>query len=69
MSYHKRINSLNETHRLLDKQITDLEKVHGDPQKISELKKQKLQYKDEIVRLTRLQWEEDHERVHFEDDR
>jgi uncharacterized protein YdcH (DUF465 family) len=69
MSYHKRIDSLNEAHRLLDKQIIELEKVNGDSQKISELKKQKLQYKDEITRLTKLQWEEDHERVHFEDDR
>ena len=69
MSYHKRIDSLTESHRLLDKQIVELEKVNGDHQKISELKKQKLQYKDEITRLTRLQWEEDHESVHFEDDR
>ena len=69
MSYHRKIESLTETHRLLDKQIADLEKAHGDTQKISELKKQKLQYKDEITRLTKLQWEEDHERVHFEDDR
>ena len=70
MPYRNRIASLNEAHNLLDKQIQQLEKnPDSDALKISELKKKKLQYKDEIRRLERLQWEHDHESVDFGDDR
>jgi hypothetical protein len=51
---------------LLDKQIS--EGNYTDEQ-ISEMKKRKLMLKDEIARLTKLQWIEDHERVDFDDDR
>lgn len=57
---------LEETHRLLDKQIT--EGKFSDEQ-LSEMKKRKLMLKDEITRLTKLQWIEDHERVDFDDER
>lgn len=61
---------LTETHRLLDIQISELEKSGNfDDQKMSELKKKKLQFKDEIVRLNRLQWEHDHETVDYDDER
>lgn len=33
------------------------------------LKNMQSQFKDELRRLNRLQWEHDHERVHFDDDR
>ena len=33
------------------------------------MKKKKLALKDEISRLTKLQWEHDHESVDFDDDR
>ena len=70
MPYRNRIATLTESHRLIDKTITELEKnPDSDALKISELKKKKLQYKDEIKRLERLQWEHDHETVDFGDDR
>lgn len=64
--YRNRIQTLEESHRLLDKQIA--EGNYSDEQ-ISEMKKRKLMLKDEIARLTKLQWIEDHERVDFDDDR
>jgi hypothetical protein len=64
--YKNRIQMLEESHRVLDKQIT--EGNYSDEQ-ISEMKKRKLILKDEIARLTKLQWIEDNERVDFDDDR
>ena len=68
--YKSRIQTLEESHRLLDKQIIDAEKNgnYSDEQ-ISEMKKRKLMFKDEIQRLNKLQWEHDHESVDFDDDR
>lgn len=68
--YHSRIEHLEAAHRELDKRIEALSKngLYEDL-KLEELKKQRLLYKDEIAKLKRLQWEEDHERVDFEDDR
>ena len=48
---------LEESHRLLDKQITE---GNYTEEQISEMKKRKLMLKDEISRLTKLQWIEDH---------
>jgi len=68
--YENRIKMLTESHRLLDNQIIELEKNGNfDDQKMSELKKRKLQFKDEIARLTKLQWEHDHETVDYDDER
>lgn len=59
-----RIRHLEEMHRVLDLKILEMEKhPHVDEQKVAELKKQKLKYKDEISRLTRQDWEEQHERL------
>lgn len=70
MPYRNRIATLNESHRLIDMAIQELEKnPNSDALKISDLKKKKLQYKDEIRRLEKLQWENDHEIVDFGDDR
>lgn len=69
MPYRNRISTLTESHRLIDEQIMLLESKNGDPVKITELKKQKLIYKDELRRLERLQWENDHETVDYGDDR
>lgn len=68
--YEGRIKHLEEAHRALDKRIDTLEKngLYEDL-KLEELKKQRLLYKDEIVKLKRLQWEHDHETVDFDDDR
>ncbi len=68
--YENRIKHLSETHRLLDKQIDEMEKTGNfQDEKLSELKKKRLQFKDEIARLTKLQWEHDHETIHHDDDR
>jgi hypothetical protein len=58
-SYEIRIGHLQEAHRVLDLQLHEMEKhPHVDEQKVAELKKKKLQYKDEIIRLTKLDQEE-----------
>ncbi len=68
--YENRIKTLTETHRLLDKQIAEMEKSGNfTDQKLSDLKKQRLLYKDELARLTKLQWEHDHETIHYDEDR
>lgn len=64
MNYSKRIELLQETHKMLDRQCTDLEKhlagcyndeYHDD---LATLKKKKLQVKDQIEQLRKLQNEE-----------
>ena len=70
MSYNGRIKHLEEMHRLLDKQINEMQinHPHVDEVHLAELKKKKLQTKDEISRLNRLQWEEDTQRVGYGDE-
>ena len=70
MSYKGRIKHLEEMHRLLDKQITEMQTNHPgvDVEHLAELKKKKLQIKDEISRLNKLQWEEDTQRVNYGDE-
>ena len=47
-----RIKHLEESHRLLELKLKEMERhPHVDEQKVAELKKQKLKYKDEISRL------------------
>lgn len=66
--YENRIKHLEESHRVLDKQINQLlSSGQFDDIKIQEMKKQKLQLRDEIRRLNRLQWDHDHESVHFDE--
>ena len=70
MEYSERIKHLEELHRYLDKQIIDLEsKPHYITEHVSNLKKRKLQLKDEIARLNRLQYESTsgRETEHWED--
>lgn len=70
MSYKGRIAHLTEAHHVLDKQIEQLERSGNfKDETLSEMKKKKLALKDEIARLNKLQWEHDHERVDFDDDR
>ena len=70
MPYKKRLETLIESHRLIDQLITDkMKDPNFDELKVSELKKQKLLYKDEIKRLERAQWEHENETVDFDDDR
>ncbi|CAB4133643.1 COG5570 Uncharacterized small protein [uncultured Caudovirales phage] len=64
--YKAKIRDLEAAHRNINKQIDDMERNHPhvDVTTLSEMKKKKLQYKDEIARLNRLQWEYDHEQIH-----
>lgn len=70
MSYKARIKHLEEIHKSLNKQIDDMERNHPhvEVNKLANLKKQKLQMKDEIGRLTKLQWEEENERIGYGDE-
>lgn len=50
--YENRIKHLEEAHRVLDKQVDDLEKTGlFEDLKLEELKKQRLRLKDDIVIL------------------
>lgn len=68
--YKNRIAHLTELHRSLDKEISQFERDHPNSidTGLTEKKKKKLALKDEIQRLTKLQWDHDHETVHFDDD-
>ncbi len=66
--YENRIAHLQEAHRVLDKRIDDMEKSGNfDDQNITVLKKQRLQLKDEISRLNKLQWEYDYESTDYDE--
>jgi len=67
--YENRIRHLKEMHRVLDEKINLHEKQHPGTEHnlVVDWKKQKLQLKDEISRLEKLQWEHDHESVDFDD--
>ena len=69
MPYKRRIETLTESDRLIDQAITKMEAEGADPLKITEMKKKKLQYRDELSKIERAQWEHDHDTVDFEDDR
>jgi len=64
MNYTQRIELLQETHKKLDRECTDLEKKLAgglsseNHTKLLTLKKQKLQLKDQIEQLRKLQHEE-----------
>jgi uncharacterized protein YdcH (DUF465 family) len=68
--YEGRIKHLEESHRVLNKQIDGLEKTGAfSDDHMQHLKKQRLQYRDEIAKLKKLQWEHDHETLDWDDDR
>ena len=70
MPYKNRIETLKESHRLIEISINEkLKDPNFDEMKVNELKKQKLLYKDEIRKLEKAQWEYEHETHHFDDDR
>jgi hypothetical protein len=69
MPYRQRIETLTESHRLIDQAIIKMEAEGADPHKITEMKKKKLQYRDELSKMQRAQWESEHDTVDFEDDR
>jgi hypothetical protein len=70
MPYKQRIKTLEESHRLTENQIFQLEKS-GDigSDKLKSLKELKDRYFTELRLLNREQWDHDHERVDLDDDR
>lgn len=71
MPYKSRIKELEHSHRILNDEIDKMEKNHPhvEETKVHDMKKRRLQQLDELSKLRKLQWEEDHERVHFDDER
>lgn len=70
MPYTTRIRTLEESYRLLDDQIFQLEKTgSADTDKIKKLQDAKSRYLNELRIMRRAQWDHDHERVDLDDDR
>jgi len=70
MPYKNRIKTLEESVRLLDNQIFQLEKnSSSDTKKISDLKETKDKYNKELRVMIRAQWDNDHNTVDLGDDR
>ncbi len=70
MPYKNRIKTLEESVRLLDNQIFQLEKAgNSDSEKIKKLKETKDKYFTELRLMNRAQWDNDHNTVDFGDDR
>lgn len=67
--YENRIQHLEESHRALDRQIDGLERTgRFDDLQLQNLKKQRLQLRDEIAKLTKLQWQHDREYLEADDE-
>jgi len=70
MPYRSRIKTLEESIRLLDNQIFQLEKAESiDSVKLNQLKETKEKYAKEARIMVRAQWDHDHETVNLDDDR
>jgi len=68
MSYTNRILVLQESLKLLDKRISEMDKNQNN-QVWTDAIQQKITLEREISRLQKLDWEEDHERLNLDDDR
>jgi prefoldin subunit 5 len=69
MPYKSRIKTLEESVRLLDNQIFQLEKSGStDTKKLSDLKEVKDKYNKELRTMVRAQWDNDHNTVDLSDD-
>lgn len=70
MPYRSRIKTLEESHRLVENQLFQLEKAgNADPEKIKKLRETKDKYFTELRTLNRAQWDYDHETINLDDDR
>ena len=69
MPYTQRIKTLDESHRLVDDQLFQLEKTGStDSAKIKSLQEAKTKYLNELRMLRRAQWDHDHEEVDLGDE-
>ena len=70
MPYRNRIKTLEESVRMLDNQIFQLEKNGStDTKRLTELKEAKDNYNKELRMMIRAQWDNDHNTVDLGDDR
>lgn len=70
MPYTTRIRTLEESYRLVDNQLFQLEKTGStDQEQIKKLQDTKSKYLNELRVMRRAQWDHDHERVELDDDR
>jgi chaperonin cofactor prefoldin len=70
MPYKQRISTLEESLRLIESQISTLEKSeNSNPERLAELRITSVKYMTELRKMNRAQWEHDHNTVDFEDDR
>jgi prefoldin subunit 5 len=70
MPYQSRIKTLEESIRLLDNQIFNLEKNGStDTKRLTELKETKDKYNKELRLMIRAQWDNDHNSIDLSDDR
>ena len=70
MPYTNRIKTLEESHRLVENQLFQLEKSGStDSHKIQKLREAKDKYLSELRVMRRAQWDHDHNTVDFGDDR
>jgi hypothetical protein len=69
MPYKSRIKTLEESIRLVDNQLFQLEKNGStDTKKLNELKETKDKYSKEVRLMIRAQWDNDHNTVDLTDD-
>jgi hypothetical protein len=70
MPYKSQIKNLQEAYQKLDNEIFSLMKNENkDQSMITGLISKRSAIQSDIRKLQKLQWEEDHDRVNFEDDR
>jgi hypothetical protein len=66
MPYKNRIETIKQSIKLLESRIYSPNEYDSDT--IFDMRRQLLMLDNELSKLTKLQWEEEHERVNFEDD-
>ena len=68
MSYHNRIQMLEESIKIIDSRIETLSTEEEDDAALVSVTSQKVTLLSELSRLRKLQFEEDHERVNLDDE-
>lgn len=70
MPYKLRIKTLEDSYRMVENQLFQLEKSgNADPKKVAELRTASVKYMTELRQMNRAQWDHDHETIDYEDDR
>ena len=70
MPYKHRIRTLEESLRLIENQISTLEKSeNSNPERLAELRITSVKYMTELRKMNRAQWDHEHDTVDFGDDR